>query len=75
MNGVLFRPGDVEGEATGEEMDEEEEEERGEHEDEFELVQSVFNDGLVVQVPCEGQHEKDDDEKETDMWVWERKVV
>lgn len=56
-------------------MDEEEEEERGEHEDEFELVQSVFNDGLVVQVPCEGQHEKDDDEKETDMWVWERKVV
>lgn len=56
-------------------MDEEEEEERGEYKDELEVVQGVFDDGLEVQVPCEGQHEEDDDEEETEMWVWEREVV
>ena len=56
-------------------MDEEEEEERGEHEDELELVHGVFEDGLVVQVPCERQYKEDNHEEKTDMWVWERKVV
>jgi len=56
-------------------VDEEEEEERGEYKDELEVVQGVFDDGLEVQVPCEGQHEEDDDEEETEMWVWEREVV
>lgn len=71
----MVRPGDVEGEAAGEEVDEEEEEERGKHEDELELIQGVLEDGLVVQVPCEGQHGEDDDEEEKEMWVWEREVV
>lgn len=75
MDGVLFRQGDVQGKSPGEEVDEEEEEERGEHEDELELVHGVFEDGLVVQVPCEGQHEEHNHEEKTDMWVWEREVV
>ena len=44
-------------------MDEEEEEERGEHEDELELVHGVFEDGLVVQVPCERQYKEDNHEE------------
>lgn len=75
MNGVLFRQGDVQGESPREEVDDEEEEERGEDDEELEIIHGVFEDGLVVQVPCEGEHEEDDHEEETEVWVWERDVV
>ena len=65
VDGVLFRQGDVQGKSSGEEVDEEEEEERGEDDEELEIIHGVFEDGLVVQVPREGEHEEDDHEEET----------